>query len=105
MRKLLSSGHDIVHTAEVGLSDANDAALFEWAVTQGRLIVTRNYRDFAPLVQAWSKRGRKTPGVLFLATSVPEGNVGAHVRALEAWIKEAKRKKGNPAADSFDWLR
>ena len=43
-----------------------------WSIAQGRIIITRNYQDVAPLVSAHAKKGLAFPGVLFIATSVPQ---------------------------------
>ena len=96
---------DVVHVAAVGLAEADDLEVMRWAQQRGRILVTRNYRDFAPLVQAFAKRGETFPGVLFYATSVRNSDVRAHVRALESWIARAAEAKTNPAQSSLDWLR
>lgn len=38
---------------EVGLSTADDPDILAWAATEDRIVVTRTYQDFAPLVEAW----------------------------------------------------
>jgi predicted nuclease of predicted toxin-antitoxin system len=105
LRVLRSQGVDVVHVAEVGLARADDAAILQWALREGRIVVTRNYRDFSPLVDAFATRGIRFPGVLFVATSVRHSDVGAHVRALTAWIAGAEQADHNPARDGFAWLR
>lgn len=95
---------DVVGTADVGLGEAEDAAIFEWARTEGRIIVTRNYEDFVPLVRAYANRGERFPGVLLIPPSVPGKDPGAHVRALEAWIERARTLGASPAESSLDWL-
>jgi predicted nuclease of predicted toxin-antitoxin system len=105
LRQLQAQGIDAVHVAEVGLGRADDPELFAWAVEHGRIIVTRNYHDFAPLVSAYAARGLSFPGVLFLATSVAQADAGQHVRCLLAWIEAAQEAGHNPAASSYGWLR
>lgn len=105
LKQLQAQGVDVLHAAEVGLSEADDPELFAWAVDQGRIIVTRNYQDFAPLVSAHAEKGLSFPGVLFIATSVPQADVGDHVRSLLAWIQAAVEAGYNPVANSFGWLR
>lgn len=105
LKQLQAQGVDVLHAAEVGLSEADDPELFAWAVDQGRIIVTRNYQDFAPLVNAHAEKGLSFPGVLFIATSVPQADVGDHVRSLLAWIQAAVEAGYNPVANSFGWLR
>ena len=105
LRQLRERDVDIVHAAEVGLADADDADLSRWSARAQRIIVTRNYGDYAPLVEAFARRGELFPGVLFLATSIRPGDVGAHVRALLAWIASAKTRGRNPVENTFGWLR
>lgn len=104
LRELRERGVDAVHAAEVGLADADDAAIFNWALREGRIIVTRNYRDFAPLVTASGRRGQAFPGVLFYPTSIHGSDVGAHVRALERWIENARGQGGSTVRNSYEWL-
>ncbi len=105
LKQLRSQGIDVVHVAEVGLSEADDTRIFAWAMDEGRIIVTRNYQDFAPLVSAYIEKGLSFPGVLFIATSVPHADAGHHVRSIVAWIEAADQAGENPVANSFGWLR
>ncbi len=105
LHALRAGGVDVVHVAEVGLASADDAVILQWARREERIVVTRNYRDFAPLVEALAGRGESFPGVLFFATSVRHADVGAHVRALTAWIAAAEATGANPVQDRFAWLR
>jgi len=105
MRILRAGDVDVVHAVEVGLASSADAAVFQWAKQNDHVIVTRNYRDFAPLAPVFSARNESFPGVLFLATSIPHDGVDAHVRALTAWITSANEAGRNLAANTFAWLR
>ena len=105
LAQLRQRGLDVVHVAEVGLASVNDPEVFAWAAHEERIIVTRNYQDFAPLVSTWAARGLAFPGVLFLATSVPQADAGHHVRSLLAWVEAATRAGHNPVANSYGWLR
>lgn len=107
LRQLRKRGVDVLHVAEVGLAEADDADIFVWAMRESRLVVTRNYRDFVPLVQSHASHGgsdRDSPGVLFDPTSIRESDVGGHVRALERWIERAEAIGGNPARNGYEWL-
>ena len=105
LKQLRAHGLDVVHVAEVGLSEASDAELFAWSIERRRILVTRNYQDFAPLVAAYSGKDLAFPGVLFIATSVLHADAGHHVRSLLAWAKAAAEAGGNPVANTFGWLR
>ncbi|MDQ3697340.1 MAG: DUF5615 family PIN-like protein [Gemmatimonadota bacterium] len=104
LRQLREDGVDIVHVAEAGLSEADDPDILAWAVKDGRIVVTRNYRDFAPLVEAYGKQGLAFPGVLFFASSVRQSDVGHHVRALREWIRSATEAERNPVQNSVGWI-
>lgn len=105
LRQLRKEGVDVVHVAEVGLSEADDAEILAWATEEDRIVVTRNYRDFAPLVDAYGRKSLFFPGVLFYATSVRHSDVGHHVRALREWIGDAAASEHNPVRNGIGWLR
>jgi len=64
--------------------------------------VTRNYQDFAPLVEELARRNRTFPGVLFLSPAIPPPDLAAHVRALTAWTEAAG--EGNPVRSTYGWV-
>lgn len=105
MRRLRKEGIDVVSVAEVGLGEADDPDILAWAAKENRIVVTRNYRDFAPLVEAYAKRGISFPGVLFYASSVRHSDVGHHVRALRDWVAQAEEAGHNPVQNGLGWLR
>lgn len=104
LRELQDRGVDAGGVPDVGLQGADDADLFDFAGREGRIIVTRNYRDFAVLAEGAARRGLPFPGVLFLAPSIPQSDPGSHVRALEAWIRRVEAEGGSPVYGSFGWL-
>lgn len=101
-RRLREEGLDAVHAADVGVGGADDLDLLLAAAEEGRVLVTRNYQDFAPLVQALAERGRSFPGVLFLSPGLPSPDLTAHVRAVRGWCEAAG--DGNPVESSAGWL-
>lgn len=103
-RRLAARGVDVVFPGDVGLAGADDPELFTWARREGRIIVTRNYPDFAALVEEAARTERSFPGVLFLPASIPPEDEEAHVRALEEWIRAAEEMGGNPVSGTFAWL-
>lgn len=105
LRQLRVDGFDIVHVAEAGMSEADDPDILAWAAKEDRIVVTRNYRDFVPLVEAYGRKGISFPGVLLYATSVRHSDVGHHVRALRAWIDAAADLDRNPVQNGLGWLR
>ena len=103
-RALVGAGYDVVHLLAEGLGGTADPRVLQFTRDQGRILLTRNYRDFAPLVEAWSRSGTVFPGVLFIARSVPQSDSTAHVRALTAWC-EAAAQGGNQLEGTYGWLR
>lgn len=102
-QQLLARGLDVAHVLDAGLAGAPDPEVLQWAIDHGRVVVTRNDRDFAPLVQNLAATRVPFPGVLFLATSVRQNDVGAHLRVIEDWV--ASFAAGDTSVtDSFSWL-
>jgi predicted nuclease of predicted toxin-antitoxin system len=62
-------GHDILALAEdaafEGLPDPEMLAL---AASEGRVLVTRNSRDFAPLAREWAEAQRSHAGLILIWT-------------------------------------
>lgn len=94
---------DVRHALEEGLGGTPDPALLRWCQARGRVLVTRNYGDFAPLAEMLGRRGEDFPGVLFFSSSVPQADVGAHLRAVEVWLEGLKRGRGR-VSGTFGWL-
>lgn len=100
VKGLRDRGVDAVGVGDLGMRGAPDDRILERAAREGRIVVTRNYRDFALLVEAHVRRGISFPGVLFLSPSIAPGDVGAHVRALTGWV-ERHAGGPNPVADGY----
>lgn len=96
---LLEAGVNVEHVVPLGLQAIADPALLQVAKERERILLTRNYRDFAPLVSAWNRGGIDFPGVLFYSTSIRPTDVGAHVRALMVWL-QGPEQVGN----TYGWL-
>lgn len=103
-RALRAEGIDVAHAGDdPELRTADDLELLLAAAEEGRVVVTRNYRDFAPLVEALAERGRSFPGVLFLSPSLRPSDLTGHVRAIRRWCDRAG--DGNPVEDGAGWIR
>lgn len=64
---LAARGHDVVCIAgDPALESSTDNAVLAFAAESGRILVTRNSRDFAPLARVWAARGRNHAGVLLV---------------------------------------
>lgn len=102
--QLRAAGIDVVHAVEIRLGRASDAELLERAIVEERIVVTRNYRHFVPLVEACVRRRRSFPGVLFLSPSISQTDVGAHVGAIRRWLAEGPEGTLR-VANTYGWVR
>lgn len=102
-RALAEAEIDIAHILALGLGGIADLEVFRYAREEGRILLTRNYGDFALLVERSAKAGVGFPGVLFVATSISQADVGAHVQALDTWIDQAKTGM-HQIENTYGWL-
>jgi predicted nuclease of predicted toxin-antitoxin system len=62
-------GHDVLSLAsDAALGALDDPQVLELAAEQERILVTRNSRDFAPLLREWSEAGRHHAGCILIWT-------------------------------------
>lgn len=92
----------MVHAGDVGLGEADDLDLLLAAAGEGRVVVTRNYQDFAPLVEALVERSEPFPGVLLLSPAILASDLSGHVRAVRRWCKLAGEE--NPVENTLGWI-
>lgn len=102
-RALEKAGFDVVHLLALGLGGTRDPEVLQYARDEGRILLTRNYQDFAPLVERWVIVQEGFPGVLFIATSIFQADVGAHVRALKRWAEDAG-EGSRSIENTYGWL-
>lgn len=68
-KPLRARGHDVLALAEErSLEGLDDPDVLRLAAEDGRILVTRNSRDFAPLVREWAEAGRSHSGVILIWT-------------------------------------
>ncbi len=66
---LRQDGHDVLALGErPDLEGLADPAVLELAAADGRVLVTRNSRDFSPLLREWAERGRSHAGCVLIWT-------------------------------------
>jgi hypothetical protein len=58
----------IAISADPALRGSPDAEVLEIAYAQGRVLVTDNIRDFAPLSTEWTAAGRAHAGILLVSS-------------------------------------
>lgn len=62
-------GHDVLClAADPALGALDDPQVLELAAQQNRILVTRNSRDFAPLLREWGEGGRHHAGCILIWT-------------------------------------
>jgi len=68
-RPLREDGHDVVALSErPDLEGLADPGVLELAAAEGRILVTRNSRDFAPLLRQWAEAGQSHAGCVLIWT-------------------------------------
>jgi len=66
---LASRGHDVVSVAaDAALGALDDPQVLELAAEESRILVTRNARDFTPLLREWAEAGRHHAGCILIWT-------------------------------------
>ena len=92
---LRQAGFDVVGVAEdPAMRGTPDEAVFLYAVSQGRRVVTENVRDFLPLLVA-AMGNAKPVAPLLLTTSKhhPRSQIGHLVSSLASWLQQTDRPK------------
>jgi predicted nuclease of predicted toxin-antitoxin system len=79
-------GHDVVSlAADIALGALDDPLVLEFAATESRILITRNARDFAPLLREWAEAGRHHAGCILIWT-LDHHQFGAIIRAVTALL-------------------
>lgn len=66
---LRAAGHDVLALSErLDLEGLSDPEVLALAAEEGRILVTRNSRDFAPLLREWAGAGRHHSGCILIWT-------------------------------------
>lgn len=66
---LRARGHDVVSLGDdVARRELADPQVLELAAGEGRVLITRNSKDFAPLLRAWADEGRHHAGCILVWT-------------------------------------
>ena len=94
-RPLARRGHDVVCLAsDQALGALDDPQVLELAAHERCILVTRNARDFAPLLRGWAEAGRHHAGCILLWT-LAHHEFGPIIRGVSRLL-EAR-------ADPEDW--
>jgi len=66
---------DIVRIQDVGLSGADDPTVLEWAVSEGRVLLTHDATTITKYAYARIRAGLAMPGVFEVSRDAPLGRV------------------------------
>ena len=89
--ELNTLGHDAVAVTEAGLAGSDDAAVYEAAVEQQRVVVTENFADFATIIKDRLAGGEPVLAVVFVRKHQhPRGSAlaPALARHLHQWATQ-----------------
>jgi len=64
-KALREYGYDVVSSHEVDMNNAEDEDQFEFAISEGRTIVTNNFGHFIELYQKYSNERKSHYGIIF----------------------------------------
>lgn len=86
---LRENGHDVLALAEdAAFEGLSDPHVLELAASEGRVLITRNSRDFAPIAREWAEAQRSHAGLILIWT-LDHSQFAAVVTGiehqLEAW--------------------
>ncbi|MHB2023831.1 MAG: DUF5615 family PIN-like protein [Mycobacteriales bacterium] len=92
---LTKRGHDVLSLAtDPALGALDDPQVLELAAEQDRILVTRNSRDFAPLLRQWGEESRHHAGCI-LIWSLPHNEFAAITNGVAKLLRE------RPAAEQW----
>jgi predicted nuclease of predicted toxin-antitoxin system len=81
-------GHDVLCLAsDPALGALDDPQVLELAAEQGRILITRNARDFAPLLREWAEGGRHHAGCILIWT-LGHHEFGAIIKAVMQLLED-----------------
>ena len=73
-----------MRVVEVGLRTGCDRDLWQWAIIEGRVIVSYDTSDFSQLYDEFFRAGIQHPGLVIVSSkSIRPDNIGALVRSLQ----------------------
>jgi predicted nuclease of predicted toxin-antitoxin system len=91
---LREHGHDVRGVAnEPELEGLGDESVLELALQDGRILITRNSRHFAPLCRTWAEGGRDHAGVILIWT-LSHRQYGEIIHGVETWLAEIPHAEG-----------
>jgi predicted nuclease of predicted toxin-antitoxin system len=81
---LRAKGYDVLCVVDVGLEKALDRPIWEWAIAEGRVVVSYDVGDFPSLFDDLFHEGIEHPGLVVISTkTIGQGDFGSQIRSLE----------------------
>ena len=81
-------GHDVLSLAsDAALGALDDPQVLELAAREDRIVVTRNSRDFAPLLRQWAEADRHHAGCVLIWT-LGHHEFGAIIKGIDRLLRE-----------------
>ncbi len=85
---LQKRGNDVLSLAsDAALGALDDPQVLELAAEQSRILVTRNSRDFAPLLREWAEADRHHAGCMLIWT-LAHHEFGAIIRGVTGLLED-----------------
>lgn len=94
-------GREVISVHEIDRCGLPDDEQLRFAVSQGRILVTRNRDDFIQLTVAFFEAGEPHCGVLIVPYSLPNKDPKRMAHALERWCA---RQHAEPVPYYVDFL-
>lgn len=102
-KALGESGHDVrALDSETDLEGLADPDVLALAVSERRVLVTANIRDFEPLLAQWAGEGRSRAGVILVPASVRNEDFGVLISGIQKTLASVERDRWT---DRVEWLR
>ena len=100
---LIEGGHDVrALDSESELEGLSDPEVLEMATAEGRVLVTANIRDFAPLLREWAGESRSHAGVILVPSSVRNEAFGVLISDVEETLADIGQEEW---VDRVEWIR
>ncbi len=88
---LRSAGHDVLALSEhPELEGLHDPEVLALAAEEARILITRNSKDFAPLLREWAEAGRYHAGCILVWT-LGHQDFGRIVKAVKQSLVDRPR--------------
>lgn len=94
---LRGRGYDVVSAHEVGMRGKKDEEQLEYAISQGRVLMTFNAKHFAPLAEKYFREGREHYGIVATKTLDLAGLIRLTINMFQKATPEQLK-------NSFVWL-